>query len=414
VHELSTRIARSVEIYKSCKHFSDDVRKHTRACIEATASLVCCANAEPAWFGGILELLGNFRCFEKQKPLLAGTDELFVMRWTCLSLVAIRPILETNQDVQGYASEAVGLFEEEDDTGDALVQKARECLFRLYDMLPETEDLTEVKEIAGSLLSQIVELEQIDSKANSLEWIDYDISLVQGVIDDISHQVTSQFPGVLDDRGLSILFSDFLQVFRHPRKLQFVRPIRTLKSMCTPATTLRNILEGQEGAIAAYNKLLKNLGYFCDWSGWQGDEMQRQLWHLQDLCDGGGLGFTVELFFLALSQLLSTSSSKESHSALYTGTFRAITSDWSKHKHSLGTQKLLLDIAMSHRTEFNVGYPTYIVDEFLLLLGNVFKGQTGTHIDNARKQFESSELYDPRKFGERVLKVLTQAESQAL
>jgi hypothetical protein len=51
--------------------------------------------------------------------------------------------------------------------------------------------------------------------------------------------------------------------------------------------------------------------------------MQRQLLHLQDLREGGWLGFTVELFFLTLSRLLYTSSSKESHAALYTGTFRA-------------------------------------------------------------------------------------------
>jgi hypothetical protein len=116
--------------------------------------------------------------------------------------------------------------------------------------------------------------------------------------------------------------------------------------MCSPALTLRNILEGQ-GDADAYKELLKNLK-FSPFPGWRGDEMQRQLWRLQDLRDGGGLGFTVELFFLALSQLLSTSSSKESHSALYTGTFRAITSDWSKHKHSLGTQNLLLDILPCH------------------------------------------------------------------
>jgi len=111
--------------------------------------------------------------------------------------------------------------------------------------------------------------------------------------------------------------------------------------------------------------------------------MQRQLWRLQDLRDGGGLGFTVELFFLALSQLFSTSSSKESHSALYTGTFRAITSDWSKHKDSLATKILLLEIAMSRCQEFGVPYPPYIVHEFLILLDNIFKGQTGPHIDNA-------------------------------
>jgi hypothetical protein len=38
---------------------------------------------------------------EKIRELsLAGTDELFVMRWTCLSLVAIRPILADSHGVQ--------------------------------------------------------------------------------------------------------------------------------------------------------------------------------------------------------------------------------------------------------------------------------------------------------------------------
>jgi hypothetical protein len=189
--------------------------------------------------------------------------------------------------------------------------------------------------------------------------------------------------------------------------------------MWSPALTLRNICKGQ-GDADAYKEVLKNLKEFCYLSGresgWQGDEMQRQFWRLQELGDGGGLGFTVELFFLALSQLLSTSSSKKSHSVLYTATFRAITSDWSKHKHSLETQKLLLDIAISRLREFETQYPKYINDEFLLLLGNIFKGQTGQHINLVREQFESSPRYGagPRWFKKKVLRILgEQAQSPA-
>jgi hypothetical protein len=162
-------------------------------------------------------------------------------------------------------------------------------------------------------------------------------------------------------------------------------------------------LEGQ-GDADAYNELLMDLE---DFPGWQGGEMQRQLWRLQDLGDRGGLGFTVELFFIALSQLLSTSPSKESHSALYTGTFRAITFDWNKHKDSLGTQKLLLIIAWTRRREFVEGYPAYIVDEFFLLLDNILEGQTGPHIDAVRRQFESLKMYGSRRFRKRMLRVLT-------
>ena len=40
---------------------------------------------------------------------------------------------------------------------------------------------------------------------------------------------------------------------------------------------------------------------------------------------------------------------------------------------------------MSRRNQFDGYYPAYIVDEFtLLLMANIFEGQTGPHIDEAR------------------------------
>ena len=138
------------------------------------------------------------------------------------------------------------------------------------------------------------------------------------------------------------------------------------------------------------------------------------MWRLQDLCDGGGLGFTVELSFLALSQLLYTSSSLESDSALYTGTFRVIASNWRKHKDSLGTQKFLLDIAMSRCQELDIYYPAYIVDEFFSLLGNIFEEKSGPHIDKAKQQFEDSRWYDSRRFREGVLRILSRGQAQLL
>ena len=434
VHELSTRVAHSVETYKNRKHFASNGglwRERTRACIETTASLVCCANAKLAWFGSISRLLGDIGGFEKIRELsLAGTDELFVMRWTSLSLVTIRQILEDNQEVRIWARQVMAGYAIAYNTGnhnavegvqkiDKTLQKARECLFQLYDALRKTEKPTEeVIEILRVYKSQISELERINIEADHLGLVDNRIFLLQTKLNSNSHQISSQIPGVFDDLDRApILFSRFIELSPDLRKLQFIRPRQTLKGMCSPAATLNNVLEGQADADA-YKELLKNLENFRFSSGssWQGDEMQRQLWRLQDLCDGGGLGFTVELFFLALSQLLSTSSSKESHSALYTGTFRAIASNWSKHKDSIGTQILLLDIAASRRLEFIVHYPTYITDEFLLLLGNFFEGQTGPHIDKARQRIEiikSFQFYDPRKFLERVLSVLTPGQAQS-
>jgi len=287
------------------------------------------------------------------------------------------------------------------------LQNAKECLYQLYEALHKTQDLTEeVQRILRGHESEISKLEQINDEAKRLEFVDSEIFNVQDAINLKSHQITSQMPGALDGSEHyyqePIPFGRFVELSRDPRKLQFICPGQTLRTICSPSLIFRNILGGQRDANA-YKELLKNLEEF-PFSSWRGDVMQPQFWRLQDLHDGGGLGFTVELFLLALSQLSSTSSSEISHSALYTGTFQAITSDWSKHKRSLGTQKLLLDIAMSRRWDFERKYPAYIVDEFLLLLGNIFEGQTGSHIDEARRQFESS---GSGRFRERVLKALT-------
>jgi hypothetical protein len=181
VHELSTRVARSVETCKNHKRFSNNDglwQKRTRACIEATASLICCANANIAWFGDISELLGDIGSRETIRELsLAGTDELFVMRWTCLSLMAIRQIL-AEMPVQFEMDQVMEAFATADDTGnsdalataqkiDETLQKARDCLSPLRDALCNTEDLTEeVKEILRGHESEISSLEQINIEAD--------------------------------------------------------------------------------------------------------------------------------------------------------------------------------------------------------------------------------------------------------
>ena len=140
VHELSTRVARSVEICKNRKRFSnnDDLwQKRTRACIEATAPLVCCANAKLAWFGDVSKLLRDISSFEEIRELsLAGTDELFVIRWSCLSFVAIRLIFEDLEMMIVMGSAIGSISKGDDDEALAVAQKidkthrkATDCLF---------------------------------------------------------------------------------------------------------------------------------------------------------------------------------------------------------------------------------------------------------------------------------------------
>ena len=430
VQELSKRVIRTLEICRSRQFLANDDmenklwRRRTRACIETFASLVFCANARLDWFGDAVKILGDIGTSEKPRELsLAGTGQFFVMCWSCLSLVVIRNFLD--RGIMLYdVTVGAEMLAKQNDTGndespthaqkiDEALQKAMWCLESLYDALWQTEDLTEeVEEILRSHESRISELEQInrDADTDSLREVDLRIYNQQITLLDYDFfEIISQFPGVLDDLDdyyrTPIPFSRLVELLNDTRKMQFIRPRNTLKSVCSPATTLRNILEGR-GDADAYKELLKNLKQIPFRSDWKGNEIQRQLWRMQDLRDGGGLGFTVELFFLALDQLLSTSSSKESHSALYVGAFRTITSEWSKHKHSLGTQNLLLYIAWSRLEQLGDDYPGYIVDEFLELLRNTFEGQTRSRIDKVVQQLASLNDFRGRWIWVAILEVI--------
>jgi hypothetical protein len=136
--------------------------------------------------------------------------------------------------------------------------------------------------------------------------------------------------------------------------------------------------------------------------------MTSQLWRLQDLRDGGGLGFTIELFFLSLRQLSPTPSSLELNRVFYTGTFKVITSGWENIEHPSGTQRILLniicDIVIKSRGVFSdSSYPEYIVNMLLDLLGDMLDrhGYTQPHIINAAEELWS---VNPRDCMNRALR----------
>ena len=426
VQELSKRVTRTLEICRSRQFLANDDmenklwQRRTRACIETVASLVFCANARLDWFGDVAELLRDISTSEKPGELSeAGTGQFFVMCWSCLSLVVIRNFLDRgimSDKVTAGAEMLARQGDTDDDKAPTVAQKIDEalpkgmwCLQRLYESLPKADYLLwDIGTILRSYEPEISELEKINKEADSLLEVDDQIYDQQAILlEQKFHEIISEFPGAY---GFSRFFPNLkipslVELFDDTRKMQFIRPWQTLKSMSSPAVTLRNILEGR-GDAEAYRELLEILNKIFCFPYWNGDAMQQQSWRMQDLRDGGGFGFTVELFFVALDQLLSTPSSKESHSALCMGAFRTIISDWSKHKHSLGTQSLLLYVAWSHAEQFGHHYPVYIVDEFLELLGNSFEGQTRSRIDKVVQQLTSGhDLVDVRIW-DRVLEVI--------
>jgi len=92
-------------------------------------------------------------------------------------------------------------------------------------------------------------------------------------------------------------------------------------------------------------------------------------------------------------------------------------------QNPLGTQKLLLDmVASPHCTVSSFNYPDYIMDELLVLLGNIFEGQTGPHIDSAVQWLTQQlppqqhlEYYRRRRstFWAKTLGVITRAQARS-
>ncbi|KAF8486853.1 hypothetical protein DFH94DRAFT_701142 [Russula ochroleuca] len=286
IRDLCRRVGHLFDTCKNRAVFTSDElwRRRARACVEATASLVCYADAELSWFGDIVGTLGDIGNFEGIRDLsLAERDQAFVVRWTCVSIMAIRQILRFKEQVR-LAMASFGEIGHIDRTDEAAEKNAR----------------------------------QIDE--------------------------------TLEDRWNA----------------------EVIKKAFWPKITL-----------------------------------QRTLWSLQDFRDGGGLAFAVELFLLALKQLLATSPSQKSYSALYIITFETITSDWRRYKHSPGTQKILLDAVVSDQgflRTFN--YPAYITDELWQLLGDMLEGQTGPHINSAVQQLTDLQREDGDRYGAKALAVI--------
>src|SRR5258708_2025385 len=331
-------------------------------------------------------------------PSTIVSNPFFAVHWTCLSLVALWKIVDANRlqeqakfALDGFARLQTGYGSPDTMALMAIAQRIDDYLTRAWVPVVDlhlafepwslSKTKSDIKGILNSHEESISELERLAIASEAVvENVDWRISLFQERMDEITHRLTQRLPGVFFNRlkssgpiPLSEAFN-FLTVGTTPVPPQLIIPGQQIQSLCTLGRRLRDIIEeknteGHEETLKSLESLhkipvsLRGLNYL----------MKRQLWRVLDLCDGRGLGFTIELFFLALRQLhfLSKSSSPELTKVFYTGTFNIITSDWRKSKNSAGTQRVLLDLlcdlVIRDRGVFSdssyppYSYPPYIV-----------------------------------------------------
>jgi hypothetical protein len=364
---------------------------------------LCYADVELGWFEDILQTLGDIGSFEGNCNLsLAEKDQPFVVRWTCLSIMAIRPISSSNvfKEHVRLAVESFGELRGSHRSDEAAEKNAREIDETLEGQWnPNRQSYKFYKRSSAvqRTMEEIGRMQTFDSETDKLN----------ETIDKVSQRITRQLPGVQFDFPDSEPFlQQSLELFRDPSKLRFTSCRRPPTKFNDHLLRINNHPRGSSPSLEGeiFKKIFEE-------AIWPKSLLQRTLWGLRDFRDGGGLAFAVELFLLALKQLLSTSPSQESYVALYVATFKAITSDWRRHKHSLGTQKILLDAVTSEQGILRTySYPDYITDEFWGLLGDMLEGQTGPHIDRALTDLQRE---DGDRYGAKALAVIARLRASS-
>ena len=419
VYELCRRVQIFFYAYNNEGDSTDtkERQKRLRGCIETAASLVCCTRVELGLFGEAEKVLSKVlsKAGDKERtndPLTIISNPLFTVRWTCLSLVTIWKIVDANM-LQELAKFALNGFERlHTDYGiqgtmalmdiaqkiDGYLMKAWTHVVDLhlaFDSEPWSPSRTEseITTILNSRKESISGLERIADEAVGVEQVDWRISFFQERMDGITHELIQRLPGVFFNKLKSaapIMISeafDFPTVGITPVPPLSIFPGQQIQSLCTLGRRLRDIIEGQN--IDSHEDTLKSLESLREIPvsiRGLNNLTKRQLWRLLDLRDGRGLGFTIELFFLAVRQLSSTpllaSSELEVTKVFYTGAFEVIASNWKESKNSAGTQRILLDllcdlVIRSRGVFSDSSYPPYIVCMLLDLVEKMVEGHEG-------------------------------------
>jgi hypothetical protein len=444
ISDLCKRVRHLLDTCKSTSKESSS-RKRARGCVETVASLVLCANVKLEPFGGLGRLLRELGEIEKIRELSAeGSNVSFVTCWACLYMVDV-----TRRDLD-FASFAANMvirrlsrfrLEEDgkqtniDDTVekalmisrriDDCFETARQICVGLKGAFRDEEGRTEeqVREaLARDHEADISKLESAIPVSDKMDFIDTSILRVNRRIN------RALLPGVSFDefkrKGLiqPVQFFNISADDTQDFMPQIVFLTQRLRLLCSYAPKLHQIIKGGDDGV--YRETLESLGILWKYDGHPRSVvggrhlMERQLWRLLDLRDSRGFGFLVELFFLVLGQLLSMAPSQDTYSALYIGTFGAITSGWRQHKDCIGTQRVILnlicDIAVPNRGVITYrAYPEYITNELLVLLGNMVEGQSGSHIDDAIKAIKDDDFYYGFGFGAKMMKVLSPTRTPA-
>ena len=425
VYTISRCVRYLFETCNNHNYFENKDARHRRmrACIEAAVSLICRIDFELDWFGEIGGLVSEIGHIEQiNESPTSRSDPSFIKSWTCLSLMATPQILNNSRVriLAKLAVDGLGRYQSTFGKPDEAAQKNAQTidsylesawehlddLHRAFEPSGRERTREQIEDIIQAHEMQLSELGRIGIEADRLEEeVDWRVFLLQDAMDNAGHRLMRQLPGVLfselkrADPSISEVFNFPFVGNTTPFASRLIFPGQQVQALAKMCLKLRSIINGGSGesdnavleSLKALDKISTPLHHRPD------KLMTRQLWRLQDLRDGGGLGFTLELFFLTFRQLLSTSVAQDSDQVFFCSTFKVISSRWADSNESSGTQNILLNLAcdliIPGRGVFSdFDYPGYITDMLFQLITDMLRGCTGSHIDDVRRELGEDSL----------------------
>lgn len=348
-------------------------------------------------------------------------DSTSSIRWTCMSIIVVRRVLQTFDEV-GSAADCVikslakvrGVAEGSTDENAAKTTRTLNEYLKtswksatslhqelISDVGPDNVE-DRVRSIMQDKKSDITTLDDTWNVCGWAEETDEAIVKLAQTLREATSGVLDRFQGaVLPWKQDSRLESEKGTTQSTPSFFmpQFIPPRLLIQRLWLSVSALRAVSSKGWGASGQKWKKLADLSApeltipeMRKLMGETRTPMETQLWRLQDL-RSGGLVYSLELFI----QVIKSSGkavSRESSRELYGGTFLAITRRWwDEYERGIWTEQLLVDLL---RRVLPTGdesasdqVPTYIIDHFLTFLADVLATKSGGHVQQAVSQIKT-------------------------
>jgi hypothetical protein len=443
VPRLNNRITRLLGTCIDPGAFPDETERERRAhaCLAASLSLVLYVEYEWAWLEEcatmaqvLIYLINVTKTSDTQirdVPVLqalfrAGAgkfrstpelDSTSSIRWTCMSMIVVRRMLNTSQ-VRDAAKQVINCLAEvsgeRDGSNDEKAAKTAGTINKHLkagwdsadslheELIPRLEEVELEDRLREIVREKQDDITQLDNTWNVFGWAektDEAILKLAQTLKEATSSVLDNLPGAIlrweedsrpsPEKGTQSAPSYFMPHFIPPRQL--------LQRLWLCVWTIRRVSTTGWGASKDFPETLADLSApelsmptIRKLMGGRQAPMETQLWRLQDL-RSGGLVYTLELFIEAIKSS-GKSATRESSQELYGDTFDFFTRKRDGYEFNVWTEQLLVDLFQrvlpANGSSPSDQVPEYIIDRFLTFLVSVLENRKRSHVEEPISQTE--------------------------